>query len=129
MTHPPNTPGRVFLVQEPLHIKDGVPVPRIGYHTLRPYGEVRFLFSWGELTDRTDLSDTHALLTEARRQLADFSDADYLVPMGNPVLIALATLAAAEANEGRVKMLDWLREERRYRVGAIDLDDPRDNVR
>jgi hypothetical protein len=33
----------------------------------------------------------------------------------------MAVLVASEVNQGRVKLLDWIRDERRYRVVQIDL--------
>lgn len=113
---------RVFIIQEPLKMVDGVAVPRINYGTLMPFGEVKFLYSWGEITDRMPLDNMTGYLARTRTALADFTDADYLAPMGHPGLIAIATLAAAEANDGRIKLLDWSRESRDYRVVHIDLD-------
>jgi hypothetical protein len=118
-----STTPRVFVVQEPLKMgPGGVAVPRINYGTLQPFGYLKFLFTWGEITDRTPLDDTTTYLWRARAQLADFRDTDYLVPMGHPGLIAIATLAAAEANDGRIKILDWSRERSAYRVVQIDLN-------
>jgi len=115
--------SRVYVVQEPLKMSPtGVAVPRINYATLTPFGEVRFCFTWGEITDRTLLDDTASYLERARLALATFGDGDYLVPLGHPGLIALCTLAAAEANEGRIALLDWSRVNRAYRVVQIDLD-------
>lgn len=115
----------VYVVQEPLRIGEGgVPVPRINYGTLTPYGTVKFLFSWGEITDdtRLDFEAMRAYMARAREALKDFSDDDYLVPMGHPALIAIATLAAADVN-GRLNILDWSRERRAYRVVQLDCDD------
>jgi len=114
--------ARVFVVQEPLKMENGVAVPRINYGTLTPFGHLKFLFTWGEINDRMPLLDTSSYLARCRDQLTDFNDADFLVPMGHPGLIALATLAAAEANEGRIKLLDWSRVHGSYRVVGIDLD-------
>ena len=115
--------SRVFCVQEPLKMgPNNVPVPRVNYGTLTPYGHLKFLFAWGEITDRTPMQDTRAYMERARDQLHDFSDADYLVPVGHPGLIAIATLAAAEANDGKVQLLDWSRVLRAYRVVQIDMD-------
>lgn len=113
--------SRVFLVQEPLRMEDGVPTPRINYRTLQPFGELRFLFTWGEIQDEDSLNDTAALLIKLRNSLHDFNDADYLVPIGNPALIAMAAMVAADLNDGRVVMLDWMRLPKQYRTVNIDL--------
>jgi len=108
-------------VQEPLHMVNGAAVPRIGYHTITPYGNIQFLFTWSEIKNDSAFSDTERYLVRMHETMRDFSDADYLVPLGNPALCAMAVLVAAEVNQGRVKMLDWIRDERRYRVVQIDL--------
>jgi len=47
-------------------------------------------------------------------KLSNFSDDDYLLLIGDPVTIGIATALAAHWNNGRVKMLKWDRQERRY---------------
>ena len=114
--------SKVFLVQEPLKRDErGEVVPRINYNTLRPYGDVEFLFEWGELKDADVLTDTDRYLDTLRDKLAEFCDDDYLVLMGNPALCSMAMAIAAEMNDGVVNMLDWLRNERRYRIVHVDL--------
>jgi hypothetical protein len=112
---------RVFVVQEPLKKTNGIVVPRINYQTLTPYGEVRFLFQWGELKDDDALENTAPLIWKLRAALHSFSDEDYIVPLGNPALIAMAVAIAAECNNGTVNILDWIRDESRYRVVTMDL--------
>jgi hypothetical protein len=114
----------VYIVQEPLRRdpESGVLVPRINYGTITPFGTPRFIFSWGEITDNMELDDLtmQRFIDRARDALRDFSDDDYLVPMGHPALIAAATVAAADRNE-RIRMLDWSRERRGYRVASMDF--------
>lgn len=114
---------RVFVVQEPL-ISRGVAGPewRIDPKTLEVYGEIVCVFSWGELKNQRVLEDpalVDKLIAKAREKLQGFDDKDYLVPLGNPALIAIATLVAAQANTGFVTVLDWIRNEGRYRVVEI----------
>lgn len=112
-----------YIVQEPLKrdAASGALVPRINYRTLKPYGELRILFQWDELKDG-DQPDARALCERLRDLLCNFSDKDYIVPLGNPALIALAVMIAAECNDGKVRMLDWIKEEKRYRIIPVDLD-------
>jgi hypothetical protein len=113
--------SNVYLVQEPLKRDPDVTiVPKINYRTLKPYGDVRFLFQWDELKD-DDTLNPHAMLERLRDLLCDFTDDDYIVPIGNPALIGMAVLIAAECNDGRVRMLDWIKAERRYRIVDVDL--------
>lgn len=113
--------SRAFIVQEPLHMVNGAAVPRIGYHTITPYGNIQFLFTWSEIKNDSSFADTERYLVRMYDTMHDFSDSDYLVPLGNPALTAMAVLVASEVNQGRVKLLDWIRDERRYRVVQIDL--------
>lgn len=49
-------------------------------------------------------------------KLKDFRDEDYLLLVGDPVLIGTATALASEANKGRVQFLKWDRESKTYKV-------------
>jgi hypothetical protein len=113
---------RVFIVQEPLRRSaSGEVVPRIDYRTLAPYGDVKFLFAWGDLRDDESLENPAAFLWRLRTLLRTYTSDDYLVLLGNPALTAMATLIAAEQNNGRVRLLDWIRDERQYRIVDIDI--------
>lgn len=113
----------VYFVQEPLkRDRGGNIVSRFNLGTAERYGRIVYLFSWGELKDGTILTDTPALLARLREKLAEYSDRDWIVPAGNPALIALATLVAADMNEGRVQILDWIRDDGCYREVTIDME-------
>jgi hypothetical protein len=113
---------RVIVVQEPLKKERGVVVPRVNYREFERYGEYEFLFGWGELRDEDAMEDTSYFLTRLREQLHDYRDEDYIVLLGNPALCAMAVAIAAECNNGIVTLLDWIRDERRYRKVHIDLN-------
>jgi hypothetical protein len=77
---------RVFIVQEPLkRFPGGIVKERINYDTLRPYGELKFIFGWTELKPR-DYEDTTRMVAKLRQELATFTDDDALVCLGNPLL-------------------------------------------
>lgn len=126
MTQPQTTPrvSRVFVVQEPFHRVRGEVVSRIPLHTLEEFGPITFLCSWGELRDDGDgdmpASRASELYHKMRAKLRDFCNDDFLVLLGNPALGAMATLIAGECNNGRVSILDWVRDARAYRI--IDID-------
>lgn len=68
----------------------------------------------------------HALLVapvtnSLKATLRNFSDEDYILPIGNPVLIGIATAVAARNNMGKVKLLHWDRELKRYIVLNYEL--------
>ncbi len=116
--------SRVYLVQEPLFRDEkGIVRPRINYRTLRPYGTLHMLLPWSEASEKTDFHDDAAsIVNTLRSQLAAFTDHDWIVPLGNPALIGMAITIAADANEGRVQILDWIKAERRYRELRVDFD-------
>lgn len=116
--------SRVFVVQEPFRKVQGQVVPRIPLHTLEEFGTVTYLCSWSELQhdSNDDMTPARAaeLYHKIRRKLCDYSNDDFLVLLGNPALGAMATMIAAECNNGRVSILDWIRDASAYRI--IDID-------
>lgn len=55
-----------------------------------------------------------------REALKDFSDDDYILPVGDPVLMSTVSMIAGEMNRGRVKFLKWDRVARKYLVIQVD---------
>lgn len=94
-------------------------------HDLTPaqeYGELRYL-----LTPTAAPWHPTSVLPDLWAGLKDFSDEDFLLLTGNPILIGWATAVAADFNEGRVKLLQWHGREQRYipvesQVFQIDTD-------
>jgi hypothetical protein len=56
-----------------------------------------------------------------KTKLKDFSNNDYLLAMGDPVAIAVASMVASDINNGKVNMLKWDRENQCYYNVNIDL--------
>ena len=54
------------------------------------------------------------LVASLKHALKDFCDDDYILTVGDPVAIGMATSIAANANRGRVKFLRWDRQTRSY---------------
>jgi len=68
----------------------------------------------------------HALLvgpttSHLKNKLRNFNDDDYILPIGNPILIAASIAIAAKNNHGKVKLLNWDRELGRYIVLNYEL--------
>ncbi len=81
-------------------------------HDLTPasiYGQVEVLYA-----GRNPGLALQPIVQSMRRQLRDFSDDDYLLPLGDPVLIGIAASIAAEMNRGVVSFLRWDRQTRQY---------------
>jgi len=56
------------------------------------------------------------VLGDLHKALKDFSDEDYLLLIGNPCLIGMATCVAAHYNAGRVNFLQWSARENEYTI-------------
>lgn len=101
----------VYVVQN--HTKynrdTGIYEPVFDLSPAASYGPLIFLLSpsaapW---SGQSIVADLHA-------GLADFSDDDYLLMVGNPVLCSMAAAIASDRNEGRIKFLQWHGKDRRY---------------
>ena len=96
----------VYVVQEPLK-RDGTPVFDIS--PALEYGPIKVLLSHGPVS-----LSPQPMVANLRAELQHFSDDDYLVAIGDPTAIGIATSIAAEMNRGRVAMLKWDRNLSRY---------------
>ena len=92
---------------------------------LEPVINIMPAAEYGDLVEVFNPTE-HALLTsqvtsKLKTMLRNFSDGDYILPIGNPVLIGVATAVAARNNMGRVKILHWDRELARYIALSYEL--------
>jgi hypothetical protein len=65
--------------------------------------------------------DPSAMIKAMREGLRNFSDQDYLLAVGDPAAIAIASMLAAAMNNGRVKMLRWDRQVKQYLEMQLDV--------
>lgn len=114
--------GTVYVPQVPLTSNGGSASvrPRFDLTPAEKYGKLVYLFDWCDV----DEADPAALMHELRTGLKNYSDNDYVMMVGSPTLMVLVALVASEVNEGRVRLLYWRKEQRRYNVVNIDLDAP-----
>lgn len=57
-----------------------------------------------------------------KRILSNFSDDDYLLLSGDPVIMGIAVAVACEANMGRAKLLKWDKMDKSYYVVELDMN-------
>lgn len=84
----------------------------VSVHDLSPaseFGEVKYLLSptaapWA----------SESIIEDLWGGLADFTDDDYLLMVGNPVLCGLATAIACDVNNGRIRFLQWNGRQQKY---------------
>jgi hypothetical protein len=81
------------------------------------FGTVKYLLPDGFQIVRSPVIAEDKL----KRKLARFSDDDYLLLTGDPIIIGLATLIAGRANGGRVNTLKWDRRDGGHYI-PIQLD-------
>lgn len=119
--------GKVYVVQEPMVMRNGSPVRRFSMEPAEAFGEVIFVLNW---TDTIGLGLTpgseNKLLWMLRRRLEEFTDKDYLLMTGNWTAMAMAVFVVLERTAGFLNCLQWDREESEYRVIEFDmnLDEP-----
>jgi hypothetical protein len=109
--------SKVYVVQETTRKINGE-WQRV--HDLTPalaYGELSILVS----KKRYMTINSQPIINEFKRKLQKFSDDDYLLLIGDPLLIGLATTIAAQMNRGRVNLLKWDRETTQYLMVPCDI--------
>lgn len=102
---------RVFVVCEPIRVENGHATKAVD---VSPAGK------WGRII--VILQSTQSLIAPAQmiqtitEKLKDFCDDDYLVPLGDPVVMSVVASIAARNNGGRVRYLKWDRRNMDYQV-------------
>ena len=109
----------VYIIQNQ-HLVDkktGTMRQKYNFQPAEKFGEIVFLLSPLAVPSRPQ-----EIVVELQEKLSNFSDGDYLLLIGNPCFIGWSTAAAAAANNGRVKMLQWNGSRKRYyEIRAKDL--------
>lgn len=108
--------SRVFCVTEPITYKDGAPVPLFDISPAREFGEVTILTEHNQ-----SMSASVPMVRMLREKMKDFDDSDYILPVGDPVIIATVAAIAADMNAGYFQMLKWNKRMRKYEVFKINV--------
>ena len=90
----------VYVVQE---------VPHRNVLPAQKYGDLILMLPPGDI-----VLSAAPTVSRLRKKLKDFNDDDYILPMGDPIAIALAGEIASDINNGKVQFLKWDRQERLY---------------
>jgi hypothetical protein len=83
--------------------------PKFDLEPAAEFGELTYLLSPTAAPFRPE-----PVIAELKQKLQDYRDGDHLLLVGNPVLIGFAVALAADANEGRVSLLQWSGKDQRY---------------
>lgn len=103
---------KVYAIQQPKRLdpRTGQLVDHVDLEPAREHGELHLLLQPGA----GPFKDLDHTLEELRNGLAEFTDQDVLLLVGNPVLIGLATAIAADLTNGHVTFLQWSGARREY---------------
>lgn len=107
----------VYVIQNQMrfdHTKQEL-VPRFDLTSASEYGEIEFL-----LSPSAGPFSPESILSELREKLADFTDDDHLLLIGNPVLIGLASAIASDM-AGIVNFLQWSGKDQKYIIIRADV--------
>ena len=101
----PVKPSRVFIVQDQFmrHPDTNALVSKFDFSEAANYGELIFLLD----PNVNPFRPNEGVISALTDHLHDFSNRDFLLLTGNPVLIGWATAIAANANKGNVRFLQW----------------------
>lgn len=103
---------RVFVVSEPLRWNGD---KLMDLTSAEIYGSLRYV-----LPNRTLPWDLSGFARAVEAGMADFGPTDYLLPIGDPLAIAVAGAVAADRTDGQYRILQWIRRTQRYRAVEID---------
>lgn len=113
--------GRVFVVQQPAYY-DAARRGWVNKYDLSPateHGELVYLLGPSNIY-RSKIEDAVRLVGE---KLSDFTEADHLLAVGDPIAISIAVLVAGGRTGGTVSMLKWDRHEGTYEPYIVRVPD------
>jgi len=105
----------VYCVTEPITYKDGIVVPLFDISPAREFGEIRILTEHNQ-----SMTASVPMVRMIREKMKGFCDADYILPVGDPVVIATVAAIASDLNHGYFQMLKWNKRMRQYDVYKIN---------
>lgn len=94
----------------------GVAKPRDSLTEASVYGDLEVLHRGNKVG-----MDTANIVQRFRHALRNFSDNDFVLLVGDPVLIGIATAVSLKANRGKANVLKWNRETRSYLKVEIEV--------
>jgi len=99
----------VIQNQRQLDEQSGEYVDKFDLSPAKKFGEIQCILS---PTAKPFINPT--IIREIHDKLSSFRDDDYLILIGNPALIGMATAIAAWYNSGNVKLLQWNKPQKGY---------------
>lgn len=90
-------------------------VPKFDLTAAEEYGKLEFLLSPTAAPFRAG-----PLIAELQEKLSKIEPEDYVLLIGNPVLIGIAVAIAAGYNQGNLNVLQWSGKDGRYLVVRLE---------
>jgi hypothetical protein len=107
----------VYVVQNQLKMTEtGVFVPRYDLNTAKSFGEFHYCIG-----PHAKPFDVENCLEELRESMWNITSDDYLLLLGNPILIGLATMVASEHTDS-LHFLQWHGKNQRYQAVFAQLN-------
>ncbi len=107
--------NKVYVVCEPVHIVNGVPRTMLDLTPAAKFGEMEILVPYAQ-----SMIASVPMMRSMKEKLRNFTVDDYLLPVGDPVLMCAAAMLAGESTGGKVKFLKWDKKIKDYIVVNID---------
>lgn len=108
--------GKVYCVTEPITYRDGEPKQLFDITPATKYGDIEILAKHNH-----NMFASVPMVRFFRDKLSTFCDDDYILPVGDPVIIGTVTAIASDINNGRVNLLKWDKREHKYLPITIDV--------
>lgn len=105
----------VYIVCEPTRTIGDSKLPAMDLSPAAEHGELVVLMPQSQ-SMLAPVPTVRAL----KEKLRNFTDNDFILPVGDPVLIATVAMVASEQNGGKVKFLKWDRHLKSYYVIQVD---------
>jgi hypothetical protein len=109
--------ARVFVPQQPSRYdhEAKMRIPTVNLSPATEYGELVSVIPAG-----LSAQFYAPIVATVRDKLRDMTYDDYIVPVGDPILIAIVTGMALKMH-GRVRLLRWDRETKRYTPIEVEM--------
>ncbi len=107
--------SKVYCVTDPITYRNSVPEPLFDISPAAKFGSIEILTKHNH-----SMISSVPMVRYLRDQLKDFNDEDYILPVGDPVMIAAVAAVVSDMNNGYFKILKWDKKQRAYIPIEID---------
>jgi len=85
----------------------------------KQYGAIKILFP----SNAQVIITATPAIRKLRRELRNFTDDDYMLLSGDPLIMGVALTMACSVNMGRAKVLKWDKHQKTYYDVQVDLNE------